>query len=215
MMDTSTPDAPSLRDDHMAHTRQRLLMAAEDLLVDDGVDEFSLREVAKRAGVSAPTAYRHFPTKEAMFEAVLPFLEERMGVPQAINTIEEFIAALPSIHLGFQKQAKTMTAYVRARSARELRNAGRERRRRRVEAAVKASLPALAGESQVAFCAVMQLFSSSAGWDLWRDVWGLEGERAGHVARWAVKALYDAHRKNPKALTAALKNPRPSKGAAS
>jgi AcrR family transcriptional regulator len=47
-----------------------LLAAAREIFVEQGTDA-SLREVARRAGVSIATLYRHFPTREALLEAVL------------------------------------------------------------------------------------------------------------------------------------------------
>jgi AcrR family transcriptional regulator len=47
-------------------TRSRLREIARDLYVDQGPQAFSLREVARRAGISAPAVYRHFDGKEAL-----------------------------------------------------------------------------------------------------------------------------------------------------
>ena len=49
--------------------RERLLEAAADIFSAGGPDA-SLEAVAKRAGVGIGTLYRHFPTREALFEAV-------------------------------------------------------------------------------------------------------------------------------------------------
>ena len=49
--------------------RERLLEAAADIFRAGGPDA-SLDAVAKRAGVGIGTLYRHFPTREALFEAV-------------------------------------------------------------------------------------------------------------------------------------------------
>ena len=49
--------------------RERLLKAAADIFSVGGPDA-SLEAVAKRAGVGIGTLYRHFPTREALFEAV-------------------------------------------------------------------------------------------------------------------------------------------------
>jgi AcrR family transcriptional regulator len=43
---------------------------ARTVLAEDGVDA-SLRDVARRAGVGIGTLYRHFPTREALVQAVL------------------------------------------------------------------------------------------------------------------------------------------------
>jgi AcrR family transcriptional regulator len=57
------PRADSLRN------RERLLAAAAAVFGAGGPDA-SLETVAKRAGVGIGTLYRHFPTREALFEAV-------------------------------------------------------------------------------------------------------------------------------------------------
>jgi AcrR family transcriptional regulator len=48
----------------------RLLAVAQEAVTEHGAD-FSLRDVARRAEVGLGTLYRHFPTKEALLEALL------------------------------------------------------------------------------------------------------------------------------------------------
>jgi AcrR family transcriptional regulator len=47
-----------------------LLAAAREAFAEQGTDA-SLREVARRAGVSIATLYRHFPTRQALLESLL------------------------------------------------------------------------------------------------------------------------------------------------
>jgi AcrR family transcriptional regulator len=77
------PRADSLRN------RERLLKAAQRVFGTGG-PEASLEAVAKRAGVGIGTLYRHFPTRDALFEAVyrreveeLGALAERMAQEEA------------------------------------------------------------------------------------------------------------------------------------
>jgi AcrR family transcriptional regulator len=49
---------------------EHLLGVARDVVLDEGADA-SLRDVARRAGVGLGTLYRHFPTREALLEALL------------------------------------------------------------------------------------------------------------------------------------------------
>jgi AcrR family transcriptional regulator len=49
---------------------QRLLSAANEAFVEHGADDASLEEIARRAGVGIGTLYRHFPTRQALLEAV-------------------------------------------------------------------------------------------------------------------------------------------------
>ncbi len=50
--------------------RARLLAAAEEVFAERGVS-VPIDDVAQRAGVGVGTLYRHFPTKEALFVAVV------------------------------------------------------------------------------------------------------------------------------------------------
>src|SRR5579863_8630413 len=48
----------------------RLLDAASAAFLEHGADDVSLEEIARRAGVGIGTLYRHFPTRQALLEAV-------------------------------------------------------------------------------------------------------------------------------------------------
>src|SRR5216683_1164509 len=49
---------------------ERLLSAAAAAFATRGADDVSLEEIARRAGVGIGTLYRHFPTRQALLEAV-------------------------------------------------------------------------------------------------------------------------------------------------
>lgn len=51
---------------HHGDLRNALVAAGELVLVESGVDALSLREVARRAGVSHAAPYRHFPDKQSL-----------------------------------------------------------------------------------------------------------------------------------------------------
>jgi AcrR family transcriptional regulator len=53
-----------------ARNRENVLRAARDAFAESGYG-VPLDEIAARAGVGPGTVYRHFPTKEALFEAVV------------------------------------------------------------------------------------------------------------------------------------------------
>jgi AcrR family transcriptional regulator len=50
--------------------RAKVLETAQEAFAADGLS-VSLDEIARQAGVGAGTVYRHFPTKESLFEAVM------------------------------------------------------------------------------------------------------------------------------------------------
>ncbi|MFC7660235.1 TetR/AcrR family transcriptional regulator [Pseudonocardia benzenivorans] len=62
------PDRP-LRAD-ARRNREKVLRAAQEAFAEHGMG-VPLDEIAGRAGVGPGTVYRHFPTKEALFEAVV------------------------------------------------------------------------------------------------------------------------------------------------
>ena len=68
-MSASPAEARPLRSD--AHrNRERILASARISLARYGA-EASIEEITRRAGVGMGTLYRHFPTKEALIDAVL------------------------------------------------------------------------------------------------------------------------------------------------
>jgi len=70
-------------------TRAQLLAVARDLFLESGLSAFSLREVARRVGVSAAAVYRHFDGKEALvlaacmqgFQVFSSYLVRALGAP--------------------------------------------------------------------------------------------------------------------------------------
>ena len=69
---------------------QKLLAAAAEAFAEHGADDVSLEQIAKRAGVGIGTLYRHFPTRQALLEAVY-----RDQVEALRARAEELIATKP------------------------------------------------------------------------------------------------------------------------
>lgn len=68
---------PTLRAD-ARRNRARVLAAAQEAFAEEG-PAVPLDEIARRAGVGAGTVYRHFPSKESLFEAVVLHGLERLA----------------------------------------------------------------------------------------------------------------------------------------
>lgn len=68
--------------------RERILEVAKQAFTRSGVD-ISLDDVARQAGIGAGTLYRHFPTRDALLEAVY-----RSGVEKLAAAEREFAAAM-------------------------------------------------------------------------------------------------------------------------
>jgi len=63
------PDKPRPLRADAARNRARVLEVAYETFAQEGLS-VPIDEIARRAGVGAGTVYRHFPTKEALFEAI-------------------------------------------------------------------------------------------------------------------------------------------------
>lgn len=61
--------------------RAAILAAARRLFLEHGFASTSVDAVTEASGVSKPTVYSHFPTKEALLEAVVRAEAERLEVP--------------------------------------------------------------------------------------------------------------------------------------
>lgn len=55
----------------MSEQRDNILMHACDLFLEDGLEGFSMRRLAREVGVTAPALYRHYDSKEALLHDVL------------------------------------------------------------------------------------------------------------------------------------------------
>ena len=55
----------------MEDTRQRVLEKSLELFSTKGYDAVIVGEIAKAVGIKAPSLYNHFPSKQAIFDAIL------------------------------------------------------------------------------------------------------------------------------------------------
>jgi len=73
---------------HHGNLREALIKAGMRAIADDGPEGFSLRDVAKRAGVTPPAVYRHFPDKETLLAAIAAECSDRLAA-----TVTESLAS--------------------------------------------------------------------------------------------------------------------------
>jgi AcrR family transcriptional regulator len=64
---------PTQREQAAADARQRILAAAADCIVRDGLAQVRMASIARAAGVSAGLLHYHFDTKELLFGEVLTY----------------------------------------------------------------------------------------------------------------------------------------------
>jgi AcrR family transcriptional regulator len=99
-------DQPTERPYHHGNLRSALLAAAERTVRERGVQDLSLRELAREIGVSHGAPRRHFPDRQALLDALAESGFERLGT--------ELRAAADSAGDEFQPRLEaTAAAYIR------------------------------------------------------------------------------------------------------
>src|SRR6476469_8276563 len=91
--DPSTTSDEQKRDTyHHGDLKRALTEAALELVKEKGPKGFTLREVARRAGVSAAAPYRHFADKSQLLAAVAT-----QGFVQLHEALDTTVAANPDL----------------------------------------------------------------------------------------------------------------------
>lgn len=61
----------------MAETKERILRAALDLFSEYGYEAVSVGQLAAAVGIKAPSLYKHYSSKQEIFEALIAWLSEQ------------------------------------------------------------------------------------------------------------------------------------------
>lgn len=75
-MTTTSTTRPSQREQAAAEARTRILAAAAECIVRDGLAQVRMASIARTAGVSSGLLHYHFDTKELLFGEVLRYSHE-------------------------------------------------------------------------------------------------------------------------------------------
>lgn len=185
----------ALRREQADRTRAALLEACEALMLEGPVEEVTLPRIAKRAGVTAPTAYRHFADQDALMSGFLEHLRHRigMGLATVAAVPPESVHAIPLVnYASYERDAKVLRAvmaspaYERVRLARPVDRAGMALD---AWAAHRGTIPEAQLRERLG---ALYLMVTPAAWRWLRDTWGLDAESAARAASWATRALADA-----------------------
>lgn len=192
-MSPRTYDSP-VRDKRKTETREQILNALVDVVLHEGVHAFSVQHVAKRAGVSHRTVYRHFPTREALLDGLSELLS---GQPTGPGLDPD---AIRDSYRAFDANADLVRAYVITSLALGIEPAKRPERTRRMHQAFANRFEHLDPEEVRATFLALRVLVSSRGWHLLRQV-GVDGERGGAVvARIFQLVVADLEERNSSAL---------------
>jgi len=196
---TRTYNSP-LRVEQMGRTRERILEAAAEQLLEEGLEELSLPRAAQRARVSVPTVYRHFSTKEALMQELTDWVDRELRLSEVPESIDEFTEYLPRFFVHLDENEALVRARLLSGLHRQIHHDTRRRRDKLVEKAMEDVTARLDPLDARRACAVVRVLMNSAAWEMMRDNWNLTGEQAGEAAAWAIRILVEELRRNPNSM---------------
>jgi AcrR family transcriptional regulator len=113
-LDTVKPQTPAARAYHHGSLRAALIEAAEAVIAERGLDRFSLRETARRAGVSPAAPAHHFGDVRGLLTAIAA--QAFADLAQALETADA--SAGPSRESRIKAQGEAYVAFALDRPAR-------------------------------------------------------------------------------------------------
>jgi AcrR family transcriptional regulator len=184
----STYSSP-LRDQQKADTRELILRTVKQLLRDRGLGELSLASVAREAGITERTVYRHFATREQLLEATWAAVNDRLGMREFPRTAAELVERPRQVFPAFDAQGEIVRAMLASPQGRELRLRVNKERQAAIRAAVRDAKPGLREPAFTRLCAAVQLLYSASGWATMTDYWDIDSDEAGRAASEAIALL--------------------------
>lgn len=184
-----TYDSP-LRDRQARQTRELILDALTTLLEDRRPDEVTTKELARAAGVSERTVYRHFPDRLALVEALSGRLHQAAGGGPSVPETWEGLRSM-AVELMAMLEAHHVEARAEALLNADPRRYTEETREHtaRFRELLAATVPDLDDGPQRAFAAVLRVLLSSQSWLRMREESGIPGQASGPILVWAADAL--------------------------
>ena len=189
----SRPYASELRREQASRTRERIVEATVRTL-GRGVSELSVPAVAREAGVSVPTIYRHFGTKSGLIAALFPHFSARSGLDRMppIRSFADVAEAIRTVY----RQLALLEPEIRAATLGEI---GRESRRTSIpqrlavfRGAINELAPDATPEDREHIAGLVLLLTSSAVFRAYGEYLGLDpaaaAEHAIHILRDAFEA---------------------------
>jgi AcrR family transcriptional regulator len=185
-----------LRAEQAEETRGRILDAALRVMTT-GVASLSIPAVAREAGVSVPTVYRHFGTKAELLAAMYPHAARRSGLDRLAlpTSIGDLRPSLSAFFEHVDAMGDMERAAMASPIADEVRHAtmkGRFERIRRIGDTID---PPLSKADQDRITRLLVVLTSSGSLRMWRDHLGSSVDEAVDDIDWFVKAAIAATRK--------------------
>ena len=178
-----------LRDRQAAATRSVILEALGAELADGSVEDFSVARLARRAGVSERTVYRHFPTRETLLDGLSEWYNERVADFPDDVAADEIAPTIAQVFADFDAHESLARGVLASPGGREMRQHARVARLARLDAALAPVLKSADAERAAAARALIFALCSAQTWQSMRDEGGLDGATAGRAVARAIELI--------------------------
>jgi AcrR family transcriptional regulator len=180
-----------------AQTRRAILDALAAVITETGGLGFSVQQVAERAGVTHRTVYNHFPTRDAMNDALAEHVEEVLArggyrEPRVPTASAGLVPLIPGLYAACQAHEAPSRAYVMLMLASRRPARVARRRTSAFEAVIARDTAPPAPVTARGLTAAVRMFLSSTGWHLLTEQMGLSPAEAATTATWAAGTLLGA-----------------------
>jgi AcrR family transcriptional regulator len=84
---------------------RQIVAAAREILDDEGLDALTMRRIADRLGIRAPSLYKHFPDKQALEAAIISqaFAEQAEAFERAVEGSADPLADIAAAYRRFAR----------------------------------------------------------------------------------------------------------------
>lgn len=177
-----------LREKQAAATRDHMLGAAFELLVEHPDWPFSHEAVAKVAGMGARTVYRYFPAQSDLYEAL--WLQVRKQSGTVFPTSEtEIVPSIGVLYRAFDRNERLVRAVMESPAGTRIRARGAEESRSSFDKSLQDVTRGLSPAKRRQARAVFNGIHSAPFWQMLHDRGGLSNAEAISAAGWAAEAL--------------------------
>ena len=174
-------------------TRARILEATVSVMAR-GVATVSIPAVAREAGVSVPTVYRHFGTKRDLLAAVVPHVVRRAGLDELVppRSIDELGNGVRALFERIDSAGDLARAASASPAAEEVRRVDMPARLEMSRRLADSIVPKLTPGDRDRIARLLTILISASALRVWRDHLGSTVEEAATDIEWVIGAAIAA-----------------------
>ncbi len=188
--DSTRPYKSKIRNQQKQRTRTRILEGLIQVMAE-GMAEISIPAVATASGVSIPTIYRYFSTKQELVQALPNYLAQKIGTPTLPSqpSLDDYLKMIQAFYSNAEAMDESMRAAAMSEAAMNLRHTTRPERLQMVEYMLLPVMTDLSAGEQEKLRNVVLVLASSAVIRAFTDYLDLSWQEAADHAVWAIQTI--------------------------